>query len=155
MLNFNIHPLLVHFPIALLVVYSLLEWVPIKKITNLYYWFYIKATFLFLGVLSTIPTGITGKIIENQFSNRHNLVNLHSNFAITASFVYLILAGIYLLAFLNKKTRNKFFLPNIVIILLSIVGFLLISITGALGGIIVYGPDLDPFTSFIYGLFFH
>jgi uncharacterized membrane protein len=51
MLNINVHPLLVHFPIALLVVYSLLEWVPLKKLANLSSWFYIKATFLFFGDL--------------------------------------------------------------------------------------------------------
>lgn len=156
MLNFNIHPLLVHFPIALLVVYSLLELTPVKRLTNLSYWFYIKITFLFLGILSIIPTGIAGKIIEEQFSEKDALVELHSNFAIAASVVYAILAGIYFLALLNRSNKQiKLILPTPVIVAISLLGLLLIVITGALGGIIVYGPNLDPFTAFIYSLFFH
>lgn len=156
MSGFNIHPLLVHFPIALLVVYSVLEWVPFKKITNLSYWFYIKTSFLFLGVLSTVPTGIAGNAIERQFRAKHAVVSLHSHFAVVASFVYLILAGLYLLAWMRRsKTQIKFPLPKVIIVLLSIAGFCLMLITGALGGVIVYGSNLDPFTAFIYGLFFH
>lgn len=155
MQSFNIHPLLVHFPIALLIVYSFLEWVPIKKLTNLSYWFYIKAVFLFFGVLSAIPTGFTGKLIERQFRDKRALVHLHSNFAVAASVVYAILAGLYFLAWLKRSEKQiKFLLPTPVIILISIFGFFLIIVIGALGGVIVYGPNLDPFTAFIYRLFF-
>ena len=155
MLNFNVHPLLVHFPIALLTVYSFLEFVPIKKITNLSWWFYVKAAFLSLGVLLAIPTGFAGKIIEGQFREKHALVNLHSHFAIAASAVYALIALIYLLAFLSRsKTQIKLPLPKIVIIILALVGLIIILITGALGGVIVYGANLDPFTAFVYHLFF-
>lgn len=155
MLNLNIHPLLVHFPIALLVVYSLLEWIPLKRLKSQSCWFYIKATFLFFGVLSTIPTGLAGKIIEGQFRDQSALVDLHSKFAVTSSAVYALLAGLYFLSWLKRSNNQiKFFLPTAVIIALSILGFFLILITGALGGVIVYGPNLDPFTAFIYHLFF-
>lgn len=33
-------------------------------------------------------------------------------------------------------------------------GLLLITLTGALGGIIAYGPDIDPVASFVYRLLF-
>lgn len=156
MQNFNVHPLLVHFPIALLIVYSLLELVPIKKLTRLSHWFYIKVSFLFFGVLSTIPTGVAGKLIEDQFRDKQALVSLHSRFAIAASATYAVLAGLYFLAWLSRSKKEiKFIVPTPVIILLSLLGLILILITGALGGIIVYGPGLDPFTTFIYGLFFH
>lgn len=155
-MNFNIHPLLVHFPIALVIVYSLLEWVPVKRITSLSWWFYVKAAFLFFGVLATIPTGLSGKIIEGQFRDKHALVELHSRFAVAASAVYAILAALYFLAWLRRtNSQIKFIVPKAVIVLLSIIGFFLIVVTGALGGIIVYGPNLDPFTAFIYQLFFH
>lgn len=64
----NIHPLLVHFPIALLTVYSLLEAVPLKRIQKLPYWFYVKAVLLITGTISILPTILAGLVIEDQFS---------------------------------------------------------------------------------------
>ena len=39
-------------------------------------------------------------------------------------------------------------------LLIALVGIVVITITGALGGAIVYGPEVDPIVSVIYHLFF-
>jgi len=36
----------------------------------------------------------------------------------------------------------------------ALIGAVCLTITGALGGAMVYGPTSDPFVSFIYTLFF-
>jgi hypothetical protein len=45
-----------------------------------------------------------------------------------------------------------FFSKRWVSILLAIVGLILITVTGALGGILVYGPDVDPVAKLLYSL---
>lgn len=155
----NIHPLLVHFPIALLTVYSLLEIISVGKIRNLPYWFYIKAILLIIGSISTLPTILSGLIIQNQFSTLATLVTLHSQFGKLTAITYGILGIIYIYLWI-AKSRNKtslysFFSNQFFLNILALLGLIIVLITGALGGSIVYGPNLDFFTSFIYKLFFH
>lgn len=146
----NVHPLLVHFPIALLTVYSLLEIVSIKKLRALPYWFYVKAILLIAGTISILPTILAGLLIENQFESQEKLVDLHSKFGELSALVYGLLTVIYIYSWV-KKTQIK--MP-ILVGILSVLGLVLLLITGALGGTIVYGPNLDLFTSFIYRIFF-
>lgn len=37
---------------------------------------------------------------------------------------------------------------------LALIGLIAITMTGALGGAIVYGPNVDPVVKFVYSLFF-
>lgn len=160
----NVHPLFVHFPVSLLTIYALLELVPIKKITRQSYWFYVKAVFIILGALSTIPTILAGEVIAGQFQGVHAIVDLHSTLAITTSVLFGFLATLYILVwakpFLQKQHMeiliqiSQFFFTPYTTKPGAIVGLILIILVGTLGGIIAYGPDLDPFTKFVYTLFF-
>lgn len=166
----NIHPLLVHFPIAFFITYSVFELIPFKSIKKQPYWFYIKAILVIFGVLGAIVAGVAGKLIENQFLDRKALVQLHSTINELASFVFAIIAVAYFIGWIKKSNINlskfgslwkialmweKIVLKTPVIYVLALVGLILISIGGALGGAISYGSDFDPFTHFIYSLFFH
>ncbi len=168
----NIHPAVVHLPIGLLTLYSVLELVRFKKILAKSYWFYIKAVLVIAGSLGTFAGALTGYIAGKEFPSE--LQDIHSYFAIATTVVYLVLAIAYLQrwikmdasgwAFLKRPWINKmwqiklkmsdFILRGWVSVLLALVGFALLIITGSLGGAMVYGPEVDPVVNFVYHLFF-
>lgn len=124
------------------------------------------------GVLGAGSAIIAGKLIEDQFAGKHDLVEFHSAINELATFVFSAIAFAYLVSWIKKSSKENVFsakfgslwklalkiektvLETPVIYVLALVGLILISIGGALGGAIAYGPDLDPFTHFIYSLFF-
>jgi len=167
---FDVHPMVVHFPIAMLVFYSLFEAIPQRWIAR---WksscTSIKLAFLFLGTITSWLALSTGEVAEERVGETV-LVDTHALFANATSWIFSILAVAYLWSavlrpFLQKKNLP---LPRIIdtilnrltgiilfrplVIILSLAGLVAITITGALGGAIVYGPDIDPFVSFFYHL---
>lgn len=166
--SINVHPLLVHFPLTFFITYAVFELVPFKKITRQPFWFYVKAILIFLGVISAFAAGIAGKIIQPQFTEK-TLVSIHEHINESATAIFTIIAFSYLVAWLKKDNEKrakqqfgKFWnialkIENIVLhtwllYVLALIGLLLITLGGTLGGIIVYGPNLDPITSFVYSL---
>lgn len=164
----NLHPIFIHFPIAFLTIYSLMEMVRLKKIIALPYWFYVKAICIILGTASAYVTLLSGQLIEEMFEEANGLVEVHSVMAKATTFLFTIIAFLYILSWVQKgnfsftkKLRNnllwiyllklqEFILKTQLIIILAFTGLLLITITGALGGIITFGPNTDPLTKFIY-----
>ncbi|MCC6639346.1 hypothetical protein IT409_02190 [Candidatus Falkowbacteria bacterium] len=179
----NFHSMFVHFPIALLMIYSLFEFVSFKFITKYENWFYIKATFLIIGFATAFPALLTGGILEDlserQGTYEHRLIELHSTFAGATTIFYGLIAFVYIIALIAQvaKVRNYVallnFMPawwgnlfqdacqNCVAIIkrqylwiTALIGIILISITGGLGGILSSGLGVDPFADAIYHLFF-
>lgn len=175
----NIHPLFVHFPIGLLVVYSVLElgayvWPTLRRQTWL---FSVKTFLLFTGVLAAFVSLVSGGIAEDLIRTtnpRAFILEVHSPIAGITTLLYLILASAYLVRIFDRNgwwsrlfAMNKvfawswnmkknvahlildtWFLP--VLALLALAGMF---VTGALGAAIVYGPNADPFVTFVYQLF--
>jgi len=52
----DFHPLVIHYPIAFLTTYAIFELLRFKKLLDLPYWLYIKATLLILGEISAVVT---------------------------------------------------------------------------------------------------
>lgn len=165
----NFHPLIVHFPIAFLTLYAVLELLSFFKFFKNSYWFNVKAILVILGALGAKFAIIAGEMIEERFENVKDLVELHSKINETATFIFFIIALCYAFEWLrrgNEKILPKALMELAVkiksvvldtplIYFLSLVGLSLITIGAALGGAIAYGKDVDPFVSFIYSLFFH
>jgi uncharacterized membrane protein len=176
----SLHPILVHFPIALLSVYAILECIRFRKILAWPSYFYIKAFLAIVGFFAAIAaymagpggsevhswSGYVGMTGSNGRSIVRQITNEHSNFATIVLIVFGIIAVAYLIIWIQRQYEIKqtawnylvvvadFIQRPFIIITLAIIGLLAVTVTGALGGAIVYGPNVDPVVSFVYNLFF-
>ncbi len=167
--SMNIHPAFVHFPIALLIVYAVLECIRPRYVMHYRSWHDIKATFVILGTLSAFAALSTGEMAEETIEpTQHQLVELHSLFASISTWIFAVLALTYLIAVITEHipvlssqrwwktvaSIGAFVERSYIAISLAVLGIICLTITGALGGALVYGPDVDPIVSFIYHLFY-
>ncbi|HED05555.1 MAG TPA: hypothetical protein ENI61_02585 [Ignavibacteria bacterium] len=175
----NIHPLFVHFPIALLVIYAFMEIIPQVWVFKTQWWNSTKMFLSIIGILSIAPTLITGDIAEDAIiainPKLTPLIETHATMAAITAIVFLIPAIAYATKIIETTDWHRkillrykwyslianilhkisiFTLHRWAIFTLATLGIILLTITGGLGASIVYGPDFDPIISFIYGLFF-
>lgn len=147
------------------------------------YWFYAKAIVLMvggLGALVALNTGDMAKYsVEHgefivQIPNFKQVVSTHENFADLSVGIFGTLAVCYLILWLNRENIvrlinqkkwvaqfwqillkiAKFFVETNLVIVLALAGLISITITGGLGGVMVYGVNADPFFGAIYHLLF-
>lgn len=168
----NIHPLFVHFPIALLSLYSVLELLSFGRWGRSPQLLWTKTLLSIVGTISAFITLQTGEMAEHLMgrdTSLRNVVEMHSTFANIATYVYALIAACYLIRMLQNTiptwtwnasvlgwlvALQRFVLHPVTAKLLAVVGLVGIVVASALGGSLVYGPDADPFVSFIYHLFF-
>jgi hypothetical protein len=123
--------------------------------------------FWVFGVLGAFASLSTGETAEELTRPEHDVVEAHALFATMATWVYgLLLAGEVLTistSWIMSKVQSQTIL-NVLVLLrdllthrmlstaLSIVGLVAISITGLLGGVMVYGTTADPAAGFVLQL---
>lgn len=163
----NIHPLVIHFPIAFLVIYSLIVIFPIKRWFPRLAWKDIELILLLVGFTGTIAALQTGEIAsELTFQNR-DILEMHEFFANATSWTYGLLIAGKILSFIQAHSLytkipvviQKLISPissllnnTGVVILLAIIGIIVLSLTGLLGGVMVYGTSADPLAPFVLKL---
>jgi uncharacterized membrane protein len=161
----------VHFPVTLFLLYSLFEIVRVRIIKRQVWYFYVKAILVILGACASYPTIITG-IIAKTLLGSNIVINIHETFAITTSVWFSIIAFFYILGWIRRSGHplssrlvySRFWKTMFTIelhiteqslgILLAIIGAALISTTGAIGGLIAYGPDNDPVSHILYQIIY-
>lgn len=163
-MTYNMHPIFVHFPIAFLLVYSLVKIIPFYRWLPNVAWLQVQRVLLFVGVLGAFAALSTGEIAEHLTGPDSQLVDMHATFANISTWAYsLILVGeilILLIPIIIKQVN----LPKIVkllsilksvltkktvSVLLASVGLVAIIATGLLGGVMVYGTSADPIAGFV------
>ncbi|MFA6445697.1 MAG: hypothetical protein WCW14_00390 [Candidatus Paceibacterota bacterium] len=176
----NIHPVFVHFPIALLTFYALLEILRFNIIKRIPGILSIKFFLLLIGSIGAFLALQTGELAEESFNSEsvRSLIETHSTIASITTYVFVILLIGYIVYMINQYRQRKllsmtvsrldvlnilwkvlvnisdFIMRPSVLVILTILGLVAVTVTGALGGAIVYGPNIDPFVSFVYKLFF-
>lgn len=161
---YNIHPILVHFPIALFFIYSVIKIFPFKKWFPNIAWRDIERFLLVFGVLGAFGALSSGETAEDLSGGNERLIETHAFFASFSSRVYMILLLGEIVAYLNTKNYvfmqidfikriatwlEKLILNKNISLILVILGFLSLFITGVLGGVLVYGTTADPLAPFI------
>lgn len=173
--------LVVHFPVALLSIYAVMEFVRWKVLNEKSYWFYLKAVFVVLGTIGAYTSSMFGDLIEDAIvaqkigtvPNIRDIIDMHATFAGITTVVFSLLAGAYVIAWIDREepdviarflsrfpflrlsiTLKDFLLTTPVAIVLAFVGIIAITVTGAIGGGIVSGPDVDPIVTLVYRLLF-
>lgn len=172
-LSYDYHPLIVHIPIAFLTVYSLFEIITTLFFASRFYSFvWTKLLLLGVGVFGAQGALFTGEMAEdlNREIVSRKILDAHEEWASFTFSWFLVIFIIYILIavaskpfFKTKidsivdrfpsfniffgilKTIGNFFSKYKVFVLgMSIVGLVTVSVTGALGGVMVYGRNADP-----------
>lgn len=162
---YNLHPIFVHFPIALLFVYSIIKLLPFKKWFPNVAWRDIERLLLLVGIGGAYLALSTGEQAADLTRPNESLVEAHEFFANFTTRMYLLVLVGEIASFLNNKSYDFISkinsLPKILIWIekiltnqnlvkvLVLLGFISLFITGVLGGVMVYGTTADPLAPFI------
>ncbi len=131
-----IHPVLVHFPIALFTTFILFEilWMLLKKewIKN------SSLLTLVLGLVFVVPTIISGESAAENFekvSHLEELIESHETFAKLTGITFLIVLIVKVVLMRTGKFNIK---TNLIAFLISLIGLFFLIQTGLKGGELVY-----------------
>jgi uncharacterized membrane protein len=129
----SIHPKIVHFPIAFLLMYPIIELLFI--ITNKDFFLKVSLIFLTIGVIGSLFAVLSGnqafELVKNWTDEGKVIFNNHQTYANLTVWFYSILLVIKYFLFIKKKLNRALIL---VIFVLSLLGGFFIYQAGNFGG---------------------
>lgn len=160
----NLHPIIVHFPIAFLVIWSLCEILPVSVWFKSVNWQPVKNFLVIVGFLGGWISQMTGEQAEHLVGGGR-LVETHSFFAGASMVFFGIFAFEVVIIFLKNRYNNLYVKLGVITkiidwalnlvqnrafrFLLAVLGLIAIFVTGLLGGVLVYGPTADPLAPYV------
>lgn len=136
----DLHPIVIHFPIVFLVVYSALSIISFF-IKNRLFDFYLLLI-LVAGIVSAIIAVLTGNLAYQNLlelgllSEIHkSIIEKHEYYATITLWYFLLIVIIHFYFYIKKK---KEIIWRILFIIFGIVGFIIIFKTAEYGGSLVY-----------------
>jgi len=176
----NVHPIFVHFPIALLTIYAALEVLRFKKWTASPAYTSIKAFLAIIGTVTAVvafSTGDTATSVIRSHPELRQVLRVHENFASWTVAIFSVIGVAYLIDAIVRSWNPKpsyqrfiatplgkawklleylasYILRPSVVIILALSGLFFITVTGTLGGLMVYGKSSDPIISALAALLF-
>ena len=156
----DIHPIIVHFPVAFLTIYGIAELVRFSFVTRQSYWFYVKGVLVIVGSVSSLGALWTGEQIAEQVEDIPRIMQLHSMFAQATVWIFGVVALAYFVTWLQRgspeaisrlgimgvvfQKYSSFVMRPSILVVFALLGLAAVTITGGLGGAMVYGLDFDP-----------
>lgn len=170
-MSYDIHPIIVHFPIALLFLYSIIKIIPFSRWFPRIAWKDMERVLLVVGLLGAFAALVTGNIAEELNRPNHDLVEWHSTFAALTTWLYGALLVGELAAIVNMRfavrfsgtflgtmfTKTSRFLElmlthKVFSRLIALAALVSLALTGMLGGVLVYGTTADPLAGIVLRL---
>jgi uncharacterized membrane protein len=157
----NIHPAIVHIPIGILCLYSLLEIFSVKKLRAKSDWLLVKYVLVTAGFIGAVLALISGNMAA-QGLRESLIIERHAFFAWATTWVYGFIFLVYSLNYISRfnweinryyKRQVSYLINSGMLAVLALLGLGLITITGALGGAMLYGRQSDPIISLVYRIF--
>jgi uncharacterized membrane protein len=105
-MSYDFHPILVHFPIALLLLYSGLRLVAWPKKFPPVDWRFPRISILILGLLGAWAASASGEIASELNNHNETILEAHELFAGLSTNIYTILIILEILALLNIEKIN-------------------------------------------------
>ncbi|CUS82644.1 Uncharacterized membrane protein [Candidatus Kryptonium thompsonii] len=131
-----LHPMLVHFPIALFTSYIIFEilWMIFQKdwLKN------SSVLLLFLGLIFVVPSILSGEASAENFekvSTLEELIEAHETFAKLTGITFLIALILKVILIRTGKFNLK---TNLIVFAISLIGMFFLIQTGLKGGELVY-----------------
>lgn len=131
-----LHPMLVHFPIALFTSYIIFEilWMIFQKdwLKN------SSVLLLFLGLIFVVPSILSGEAPAENFekvSTLEELIEAHETFAKLTGITFLIALILKVILIRTGKFNLK---TNLIVFAISLIGMFFLIQTGLKGGELVY-----------------
>jgi uncharacterized membrane protein len=138
----TIHPLFVHFPIALLIITGVIALIDILnskfQLKKVVLW---NLIFAFLGTVITVASGIRDAGLIPHNLTIHKIMEVHEHIGISV----LIITSVLLEWFILRRTKMKK-LENVLFVLVLWVALALVSYNAYLGGKMVFdnGAGIKP-----------
>jgi uncharacterized membrane protein len=154
----TIHPILVHFPIALLTLYAVIEIFRFRAIVLHQGLQSAKKVFLYIGVIMAFLTILAGShdagISDGPATYvSPKFVDIHAMFGLLTFIWFGLIALCYLFENSIKWPRvarvaGYVTKTPVLVVIVALIGLSIVFLTGALGGAIVYSHT-DPFGQFL------